>query len=87
MASGRSQSLVRWKSWSKKYCLLAALDVKTAFNSARWKNMCLALDRLGIPTYLKKMIKSYLENRLFVYDTEKGPKPTKSRGESHKARC
>ena len=41
---------------------LATLDVKNAFNSARWKNICLALDRLGIPTYLK-MIKSYLENR------------------------
>ena len=60
----------RWNRGSKKYCLLAALDVKNAFNSARWKNICLALDRLGIPMYLKKMIKSYLENRLLVYDTE-----------------
>ena len=38
------------------------------------ENICLALDRLGIPTYLKKTIKSYLENRLLVYDTEEGPK-------------
>ena len=53
---------VPWKRGSKKYCLLAALDVKNAFNSARWKNICLALNRLEIPTYLKKMIKSYLEN-------------------------
>ena len=51
---------VRWKSGSKKYCLLEAFDVKNAFNSARWKNICLALDRLEIPTYVKKMIKSYL---------------------------
>ena len=46
----------RWNRGSKKYCLLAALDIKNAFNSARWENICLALDRLGIPPYLKKMI-------------------------------
>ena len=59
---------------SKIYCLLATLDVKNAFNSARWKNICLTLDSFGIPRYLKKMIKSYLENRLLVYDTGEGPK-------------
>ena len=40
---------VRWKRGSQKYCLLAAFDAKKAFNSARWKNICLALDRLSIP--------------------------------------
>ena len=58
----------------KKYCLLAALGVRNAFNSARWENICRALDRLGIPTYLQKMIKSYLENRLLIYEKEEGPK-------------
>ena len=38
------------------------------------ENICQALDKLDIPAYLKKMIKSYLTNRLLVYDTEDGPK-------------
>ena len=64
----------RWKGGSKKYCLLVTLNVRNAFNSARWKNICLALDKLDVPAYLKNMIKSYLANRLLVYDTEDGPK-------------
>ena len=64
----------RWKGGSKKYCLLVTLDVRKAFNSARWKNICQTLYKLDVPAYLKKMIKSYLTNRLLVYDTENGPK-------------
>ena len=64
----------RWKSGSKKYCLLVTLDMKNAFNSARWKNICQALDKPDVPAYLKNMIKSYLTNRLLVYDTQDGPK-------------
>ena len=64
----------RWKGGSKKYCLLVTLDVRNAFNSARWKNICQALDKLDVPAYLKNMIKSYLTNRLLVYKTEDSPK-------------
>ena len=52
----------RWNGGSKKYCLLLTLDVRNAFNSARWKNICQALDKLEVPAYLKIMIKSYLTN-------------------------
>lgn len=62
----------RWKRGSKKYCLLAALDVKNAFNSARWSNICLALDKLKVPAYLRKMIMSYFNGRELIYETEKG---------------
>ena len=50
------------------------MDVRNAFNSTRWKNIFQALDKLDVPAYLKNMIKSYLTNRLLVYDTEDGPK-------------
>lgn len=63
----------RWTRGAKKYCLLAALDVKNAFNSARWDSICKALDQLGTPTYLRAMIKSYFCGRLLMYDTENGP--------------
>ena len=64
----------RWKGGNKKYCLPLTLDMTNAFNSVRWKNICQALDKLDVPAYLKIMIKSYLTNRLLVYDTEDGPK-------------
>ena len=47
---------------------------RNAFNSARWKNICQALHKLEVPAYLKNMIKSYLANRLLVYNTEDGSK-------------
>ena len=36
----------RWKGGSKKYCRLITLDVRNAFNSARGKNICQAVDKL-----------------------------------------
>lgn len=63
----------RWTRGAKKYCLLAALDVKNAFNSARWDSICKALDQLGTPAYLRAMIKSYFRGRRLMYDTENGP--------------
>ena len=64
----------RLKGGSKKFCLLVTLDVKNAINSARWKNICQAPDKLDVPAYLKNMIKSYLMNRLLVYETEDSAK-------------
>uniref|UniRef100_A0A6V7LWW6 Reverse transcriptase domain-containing protein n=1 Tax=Bracon brevicornis TaxID=1563983 RepID=A0A6V7LWW6_9HYME len=52
----------RWKGGTKEYCLLAALDVKNAFNSARWDAISQALDRLQVPKYLRRIIKSYLSD-------------------------
>lgn len=63
-----------WKHGRKKYCILAALDVKNAFNSARWDVICQALDRCNTPLYLRRMIKSYFTNRQLIYDTEEGPR-------------
>ena len=44
------------------------------FNQVEGANICQALDKLNIPSYLKNMSKSYLTSRLLVYDTEDGPK-------------
>lgn len=62
----------RWVRGSKKYCLVVALDVRNAFNCARWDNICSALDSLGVPAYLMRMVKSYLENRRLKYETDEG---------------
>lgn len=58
---------------SRKICTLVTLDVKNAFNSARWKDMLEALKHnFNVPKYLYRMIKSYLSDRVLVYDTEEG---------------
>ena len=64
----------RWKNGDKEYCLLAALDVKNAFNSARWNRIMEALQRMKVPWYLRKMVASYFSNRNLKYNTEEGPK-------------
>ena len=75
VGKGNEAISVKWlKDGSKKYCLLVTLGVKNAFNSRGWKNICQALDKLDVSAYLKNVIKSYLTNRLLVYDTVDGPK-------------
>lgn len=70
----------RWKGGKKKYCLLVALDIKNAFNSARWDSICAAIDRLEVPQYLRRIIRNYLHNRTLHYDTEDGPETYKVTG-------
>ena len=64
----------RWKNGEKEYCLVAAIDVKNAFNSARWNRIMEALERMKVPWYLRKMVASYYSDRILKYDTEEGPK-------------
>ena len=63
------------KRWPKQN-VLSALNIgcEECLNSARWQNICEALDKLDVSAYLKNILKSDLTNRLPVYDTEDGPK-------------
>ncbi|KMQ83866.1 reverse [Lasius niger] len=63
----------RWKGGSKMYCLVATLDIKNAFNSAKWNCIMEALERMDIPGYLRKMVASYFTDRVLKYDTKNGP--------------
>ena len=57
---------------SRKIVLLARLDVKNAFNSARWIDMIKALEKFEIPVYLLRILKSYLKDRVLTYATSGG---------------
>lgn len=60
-------------SYSKPVVLLATLDVKNAFNSLRWTDVLNALERnFQVPIYLMKIIRSYLRNRVLMYNTSEG---------------
>uniref|UniRef100_A0A6V7LDP4 Reverse transcriptase domain-containing protein n=1 Tax=Bracon brevicornis TaxID=1563983 RepID=A0A6V7LDP4_9HYME len=62
----------RWKGGTKEYCLLAALDVRNAFDSGRWDAISRAVDNLQVANYFRRIIKSYLSDRLLMYETEHG---------------
>lgn len=62
----------RWKGGKKKYCLVAALDIKNAFNSANWDCVMRALEEKSVPGYLRRIVASYFTNRVLKYDTKNG---------------
>lgn len=48
---------------TKRMFAVIALDVRNAFNSARWDNILLTLQTMGIPLYLRAIVSSNLSNR------------------------
>ncbi|CAB0041848.1 unnamed protein product [Trichogramma brassicae] len=63
----------RWYRGTKEYCAVVTLDVRNAFNSARWDNILAALRRLLIPDYLLRIIASYFSARVLDFTTDEGP--------------
>ncbi|CAB0034409.1 unnamed protein product, partial [Trichogramma brassicae] len=57
----------------KKYCAVVTLDVRNAFNSARWDNILAALRRLLVPDYLLRIIANYFSARVLDFTTDEGP--------------
>lgn len=39
----------RWKGGSKIYCLVATLDIRNAFNFAKWDHIMEVLARMNVP--------------------------------------
>ena len=55
----------------KGFCALMSIDIRNAFNTARWKNCIEATPRNKVPDYLLRMIEDYLCNRWVIYEGEK----------------
>ena len=52
----------------KGFCALISIDIRNAFNTARW-NICIeAMVRKKFPHYLLRMIDDYLSDRRLIYD-------------------
>ena len=59
----------QWKHTVCKDVLLGTLDIKNAFNSARWDDMIRSLEQdFRIPRYLE----DYLRDRILLYETLDG---------------
>lgn len=58
---------------TRNSCVLVTLDVKNAFNSAKWVDILDALEhRFRVPAYLRKVISDYLDDRELLYDSTEG---------------
>lgn len=58
-------------TWRKrKLCCIVALDIKNAFNSARWSVIIQELVNRGISKYLLELLKSYLSERFICIEEE-----------------
>lgn len=60
---------------SRRVVLFVTLDVKNAFNSAKWSDMMNSLEHtFNVPKYLLRMIDDYLRDRTLLYSTKTGNK-------------
>lgn len=57
-----------------RYCAVVTLDVKNAFNSVSWAAIECAIQHLGVPNSLRRILESYFQNRVLLYDTDEGEK-------------
>ena len=65
-AANRIQHLAR------HIILIVTLDVKNAFNTARWVDSLGALESFGVPPYLMRMVEDYFSQRMVLYDMTVG---------------
>lgn len=57
-----------------RYCAIVTLDVKNAFNSASWEAIAESLHSIRVPEYLCRILQSYFQNRILMYETDRGRK-------------
>lgn len=50
----------------RQLCVLVTLDIKNAFNSVPWRAIDEACAKIGLPTYLRRLVRSYLTDRYLL---------------------
>ena len=55
----------------KGFCALISIDIRNAFNTARWDICIEAMMRKKVPDYLLRMMDDYLSDRWVIYEGEK----------------
>lgn len=72
--TGLAEIALQKKRRGIRYCAIVTLDVRNAFNSVSWAAIESAISRLGVPAGLRRILGSYFQNRVLIYDTEEGQK-------------
>lgn len=68
-----ARSFHRTNSRDPRCLMVAALDVKNAFNSASWTAIATALQEMRVPPALQRILRSYFCERELVFETSEGP--------------
>ena len=55
----------------KGFCALSIVDIRNAFNTARWDVCIEVMMRKKVPDYLMQMIDDYLSDRWLMFDGDK----------------
>lgn len=74
MVTDRARKAIKNQTKIGRYCAATTIDVRNAFNSASWEAIVRSLVNMGVSTQMCKIIKSYLSNRVLLYDTADGQK-------------
>lgn len=53
-------------------CAMVTIDVKNAFNSANWEVISESLHKMRGPSYPRRILQNYFQNRVLVYETSEG---------------
>lgn len=64
----RVKEMVSVAKEEKNWCVMIAIDIRNAFNTAPWPGIIEASSRLGIPPYLLNVFIDYLSDREIVID-------------------
>ncbi|XP_053667944.1 uncharacterized protein LOC128718340 [Anopheles marshallii] len=71
---GRTAMSFRRTNQRDNRCLMVvALDVRNAFNTASWQSIANVLQEKGVPSALRRMLRSYFEDRRLIIETSEGP--------------
>ncbi|CAB0038660.1 unnamed protein product [Trichogramma brassicae] len=74
----------RWHRGTKEYCAIITLDVRNAFNFARWNKILIALSQMEVPAYLLRIVSSYFFDRVLEFTAMMVQRPTKLRLACHR---
>ena len=69
-----AKNAIESKGSDNKRCAVITLDIKNAFNSAKWIHILKALHKIKVPDYLNRLVADYFSKRYLIYDTDDGLK-------------
>lgn len=49
---------------TSRWCLLITVDIRNAFNTARWENIIESMNEMGVSGYLVRCVESYFKDRI-----------------------
>lgn len=58
--------------WNRHLCVLMTLDAKNAFILAPWEQIDAVVAGIGLPLYVRRMLRSYLTDRAILVPLDGG---------------